>query len=211
MSESLSESPVVVLGAGGHGKVVVSTLQAAGIQVSEVWDDDPDRWRETVLGVPVKGPIAARARAVPGHPAILGIGDNRTRQRFAEELSLEWMTVVHPGAVVHPSVRLGAGTAVFAGAVVQPDARVGRHVIVNTCASIDHDSEVGDFVHLAPGCRLGGDVHVEEGALVGLGAVVLPGRTVGGWATVGAGSAVVRNAPPERTVLGVPARPIPAS
>lgn len=200
---------IVVVGAGGHGKVVVATLQAAGHLVAEIWDDDPERWGCTVLGIPVLGPIQTRSTRAPKRPAVLGIGDNQTRRRFAE-LPLTWISAIHPGAIVHPSARVGDGTVVFAGAVVQPEATLGRHVLVNTGALIDHDCRLGDYVHLAPGARLAGEVRIDEGALIGMGASVLPGRVVGEWSTVGAGSVVQRDVAPGSTVVGVPARALPA-
>lgn len=204
----MNENGVVVVGAGGHGKVVVATLQAAGGRVAELWDDDPERWGAEVLGVPVHGPIAERAAESPGRPAVLALGDNRTRRRFATELPLSWIAAIHPDAVVHPSVSPGVGTVVFAGAVIQPDAVLGRHVIVNTGASVDHDCRIGDFVHLGPGVHLAGEVRVEDGAVIGVGAAVIPGRAIGAWATVGAGAVVTREVAPEDTVVGIPARSV---
>lgn len=202
----MAKRGVIVIGAGGHGKVVVATLQAAGRPVLEVWDDDPERSGGELLGVPVVGPIAERISGAEGRRAVLGIGDNRTRQRLASDLPLVWTSIVHPKAVVHPSVWLGEGTVVFAGAVVQPDAVLGRHAILNTGATVDHDCAIGDFAHIAPGSHLSGEISVGEGAFLGIGVAVLPGRTVGAWATVGAGAVVVRDVPAAATVAGVPAR-----
>lgn len=202
----MSQQGVIVVGAGGHGKVVVATLQAAGRTVAEVWDDDPGKAGGELLGVPVVGPIAERIAEAEGRQAVLGIGDNRIRRRLAADLPLTWISAVHPSAVVHSSVRVGEGTVVFAGAVVQPDAVLGRHAIVNTGATVDHDCGIGDFVHVAPGVHLAGEVSVGEGAVLGIGVKVLPGRTVGAWATVGAGSVVVHDVPAEATVAGIPAR-----
>lgn len=196
---------LVVLGAGGHGKVVVATLDAAGRPATTIYDDDPDTHGTELLGVPVVGPLAD----VAGHPeleAILGIGDNAVRQRVARGLSLRWISAVHPRAHVHPSVEIGEGTVVFAGAVVQPEARLGRHVIVNTGATVDHDCEIGDFAHVGPGAHLGGNVRVGRRALVGVGASVRTGVRIGDGATVGAGAAVVSDVEPDTTVVGVPAR-----
>lgn len=195
----------MVLGGGGHGKVVISTLQAAGWEVTAVYDDAEARWGGEVLGVPVRGPVeAAREAEVDG--GVVAVGDNRSRQAVAGRVELPWITVVHPAAVVHPSVGLGIGTVVFAGAVIQPDTEIGAHGIVNTGASVDHDCRLGDFVHVAPGCRLAGGVVVGDGALLGIGSAVVPDASVGAWAVLGAGATAVRPVPAGATFVGVPAR-----
>ena len=197
-----------LVGAGGHAKVVLSTVLEAGLSVDGLFDDDPQKQGVDILGVPVIGTVSDAKRKGPAR-GVLAIGDNRTRYRLAQELlGWEWLTVVHPKAYVHPSVRLGPGTVVFAGTIVQPEVRIGAHVIVNTGATVDHDCLVGDFVHIAPGAHLAGNVMISEGALIGMGAVVLPGIKVGAWAVVGAGAVVVEDVPPRVTVVGVPARPL---
>lgn len=194
----------LVVGAGGHAKVVLATLDALGVPVAGVLDDAPAS--DEVLGVRVLGPVALLADHAG--PAVLAIGSNAVRQRLAEAYSqVDWLTAVHPSAVVHASVRIGAGSLVAAGAVVQPDAVIGRHVILNTGATVDHDSRVGDFAHVAPGVHLSGGVTVGEGGFLGVGSCAIPGVTVGAWATVGAGAAVVRDLPARTTSVGVPARP----
>jgi sugar O-acyltransferase (sialic acid O-acetyltransferase NeuD family) len=203
-----SPSPrgVVVVGAGGHAKVVISTLQEAGIEIAALVDDDPGKVGETLLGVRVVGLPAERLSG--GAPrAVIAVGDNPQRRAVAERFPhVEWCSVVHPRAFMHPSVRLGPGTVVFAGAIIQPDTRIGPHVIVNTGATVDHDCEIGGFVHIAPGVHLSGGVTVGEGALLGIGSCVRPGGVVGSWATVGAGAAVVGTIPDGVVAVGVPAR-----
>ena len=196
--------PVVVIGAGGHAKVVIAALRAAGRQVVGCAVRDAADARGAMLGVPLihEGALPADVELV------LGVGDNRLRERLAAKLPGPWTTCVHPAATVAEGVVIGAGTVVCAGAVVQPGARIGAHSIVNTCASVDHDCVVGDFVHVAPGARLAGDVVVDDGALVGVGAAVAPARRVGAWSIVGVGAAVVRDVTPSTTVVGVPARRI---
>lgn len=205
----MNRGRAVVLGAGGHAKVVIATLQAAGWEVAGVFDDDEATWGGELLGLPLLGPLEA-ARELEPDGAVVAVGRNRQRQEVTTRLDLPWISVAHPSAVVHESVRLGPGTVVFAGAVIQPDAVVGAHAIVNTAASVDHDCRLADFVHVAPGVRLAGGVVVEEGALLGIGSAVVPGIHVGAWATVGAGAAVVRNVACGATVAGVPARPLAA-
>ena len=197
----------VVLGAGGHAKVVVATLQACGFEVAAVFDDDPSRSGDSVLGVRVEGPTD-RAREVEGALAVIAVGHNEARGALARRHpSLRWLTAAHPRAFVHPSVSIGPGTVVCAGAIIQPDTRIGAHVIVNTGARIDHDCVVEDLAHVAPGASIAGGVSIGEGTLVGIGSCVIPGVSIGPWTTVGAGAAVVGDTPGGRTLIGVPARP----
>ncbi len=196
--------PLFVVGAGGHGKVVVAALLALGREVAAVLDDDPSKWGGRLLGVPVEGPVAERVRR--GGSGVLGIGDNRARRRLAAALDLAWESVVHPAARVDPSVRVGAGAVICAGAILQPDARVGAHAVVNTGARVDHDCRIGDFAHVAPGAALAGEVHLGEGALVGVGSAVAPGVAIGAWATLGAGSLARSDLGAGAVAAGVPAR-----
>jgi sugar O-acyltransferase (sialic acid O-acetyltransferase NeuD family) len=200
----MSNSGVAVLGAGGHGKVVASTLMAAGHKLIGFYDDNPQTWGTYIFNVPVVGPINEVTSENCSH-AILGIGSNKIRKRLAEQLDLNWITVVHPFAWVHPEVSLGIGTVVCAGAIVQPYSRIGSHVILNTKASVDHDCYVGDYVHMALS-HLAGEASAEEGAFLALGSIVFPGVHVGAWATLSAGSVAMKNVPPNTTVAGIPAR-----
>jgi sugar O-acyltransferase (sialic acid O-acetyltransferase NeuD family) len=193
---------VVVIGAGGHGKVVVSTLQAAGYDVTSIYDNNPKLWGTKILGVPVVGPVSQLEKNTRNIVAICGIGDTTIRQRIVESLNVEWMSVVHPRAFVHRSVRIGKGTVVFAGAVIQPDATIGDHVIVNTCASIDHDCRIGNFVGIGPGAHLSGTIVVEDRSLLGTGCSVLPNLRIGSDSIVGGGTVVINDVPSGTTIVG---------
>ena len=194
--------PIIVIGAGGHGKVVVSTLQAAGFIVDAVYDDNPALWGNSILGVPIRGPIG-ELEAKPGKfRGIIGIGNAKLRQSLARSLEIEWMTAIHPSAVVHPSVVLGKGSVIFAGAVLQPDVIVGQHAIVNTSASLDHDCVIGNFVGIGPGTHLSGTVRINDRSLLGTGCSVLPNMEIDSDVTVGAGTVVIHNLPRGCTVVG---------
>jgi len=198
---------VIVVGGGGHAKVVVSTLKAVGTRVEAVFDDRPALWGQKVLGVPVRGPVA-ELEAAPGLRAVIAVGDNHTRRQLVGRLDLQWVRVVHPHAYVHDSVVLGEGTVVLAGAVIQPDSTIGAHCIVNTAATIDHDCTIGDFVHLAPGVRLAGGVRVSDGVLMGIASTALPNVAIGQSATVGASATVIHDVPPGVVAVGTPARTV---
>ncbi len=198
---------VYVIGASGHGKVVVATLQAAGAVVAGVLDDDPAKHGLTVMGVPVPGPSEMAIDSA--HAVVIAVGSNATRKKIADSLHgrVAWSKAVHPGATVHPSVEIGEGTVIFAGTVIQPDSVVGRHVIINTGATVDHDCQVSDYAHVAPGARVAGDVRLGEGVFMGVGACTIQGVHIGEWATLGAGAVAVRDVPAGVTAVGVPARP----
>jgi UDP-perosamine 4-acetyltransferase len=197
-------SELVIVGAGGHAKVAISTAREAGWNVKAVYDDDSAKLGSNLLGVPVVGDIAAASSSkVRG---IIAIGNNKKRSQISEQLALEWATLIHPRAYVHDSVVLGAGTVVFAGAIIQPDAVIGDHCILNTGCSIDHDCRIGSFVHIAPGTRLAGEVSLGDGVLMGIGSAALPQTNVGGWSTVGAGSTVTTTLGPNITAVGSPAK-----
>ena len=203
----------LIVGAGGHGKVVLDILRAGGHHrpVGFV-DADPRLHGTTVGGLPVLGGVHQLRRLVGPHKlvaAVIAIGDNRARAGYADAVTdagLRLTTAVHPSAVVAESAVLGVNVVVAAGAIVCAEARVGDHAIVNTAATVDHECEIGPGVHVCPGAHLAGRVRVEAGALIGLGASVIQCLRIGAGATVGAGAVVIRDVPPGVTVVGVPAR-----
>ncbi|MBI4773107.1 MAG: acetyltransferase [Deltaproteobacteria bacterium] len=199
------DKSVIVVGAGGHAKVVISTLREAGYTVPAAYDDDEAKWGKDVLGVPILGPIRCLETATNNLRAVIAVGENLLRKTISKRLFLNWVSVIHPKAYVHESANLGAGTVVFAGAVIQPEADIGEHVIVNTGATIDHDCRIGSYAHLGPGAHLSGGVEIGEGVLLGISSAVLPGMRVGQWSVVGGGGVVIRNVPSNVKVAGVPA------
>lgn len=204
---------LLVIGAGGHGRVVASVAEASGRRVVGFVDDDASLVGRSIDGIPVLGGTWEAAAIIAQHAAptqaVIGVGDNRVREALANRLSLPWATLMHPFSWVHHSATLGPGTVVCAGTIIQPGARIGRHVILNTSTGIEHDCVVGDHAHLAV-THLAGAVMVGEGAFLGVGAKVVPRVRIGAWATVGAGAVVIRDVPPGVTVVGVPAaqRPV---
>lgn len=197
---------VVIIGGGGHAKVIIAMLRVRGYQPIAVLDDAETLWGTQLLGVPVSGPVGSiDANSVDC--AVIGIGNNHVRRELASRVKLPWLTVIHPTAWVDVSVVLGAGTVVFAGAIVQPGTTIGEHVIINTGATVDHDCSLGNFVHIAPGTHLAGNVSVGEGTFMGISSAAIPGVSIGRWTTIGAGAVAVRDIPDNVVAYGVPARP----
>lgn len=202
-------SGILIIGAGGHGKVVADILLRQSMPVLGFLDDDPTSWGTSRLGLPVLGAIDTFWNYSP-EGLVMGIGSNMMRREIVGRLgSLAhdlWQPAIHPEAVIALSVSVGRGTVVAAGAVVNPDTYLGDYGIINTGATVDHDCHIGDFVHIAPGAHIAGGVRISEGALLGIGSVAIPGSAIGEWATVGAGAVVLDNIPDHAVAIGVPAR-----
>ncbi len=208
---------LVIVGAGGHGQVMCDVALRAAERGSDARvvafvDDRTELHGRKVLGVPVAGAIDSLAR-VPHDAVIVAIGENLMRKKITGMLRAageKFATLVHPSAVIAPDASIAEGVMVCAGAVVNTGTRVGSHSILNTGCTIDHHNTIDSFVHIAPGVHTGGDVFIGEGVLIGIGATVMPGRRIGHWAVVGAGSLVYSDVPLGTTVVGIPARPLVA-
>jgi sugar O-acyltransferase (sialic acid O-acetyltransferase NeuD family) len=203
---------VVIIGAGGHGRVVLDILQARGKhRVVGFLDADAALVGSVVEGLPVLGAInqISRLRQQKIRGAIVAIGDNRVRVSYAALLAehgLALVTAIHPAAVIAKSAVIGHNAVVAAGAVVAASAKVADSAILNTSCVVDHECEIEAGAHICPGALLAGRVRVGAGAFVGLGAKVLPCLTVGKAAVVGAGAVVLQDVPEGCTAVGVPAR-----
>lgn len=209
MSPTLDIGGVVIIGGGGHAKVVIESLRAAGKTAAVIVDADPTP-RE-VLGVPVVGDdLKLPALREQGFSELfVAIGSNRLRQKLggkARELGFTLVNAIHPSAVISPSARIGEGVAVMAGVAINADSRIGDLAIVNTGAVVDHDCDLGAACHLGPASALAGGVTVGERAFLGVGARVIPGVTIGADTVVGAGGVVVRDLPDAVLAIGVPVK-----
>ncbi len=193
---------VLLLGAGGHGVVVLALARALGWQVAGVCDPalSPGTTWE---GLPVLDEDTALSARDPGATQLLNGLGKMPGSAARAALQARWTArgfafpaLVHPAAWVAPGTDLAPGAQVMAGAVVQPRCRIGAGAIVNTGARLDHDGTLGDDVHLAPGATLCGGVTVGEGAFIGAGATVIQGLTIGPRALVPAGATVLHDIPP---------------
>jgi sugar O-acyltransferase (sialic acid O-acetyltransferase NeuD family) len=203
---------VVILGAGGHGRVVLDILRTAAVHHPVGFiDADTSRSGTDVDGVPVLGPVnmLAKLRRQDVRGAIVAIGDNRVRATYAElvlQSNLELINAIHPSAIVSGTAKLGMNLMIAAGAIVSTDVHLAESVVVNTGAIVDHECRVGQAVHISPGVVLAGRVQVGEGAFIGIGARVTPCMKLGAHSTIGAGAVVIEDVLAHATVVGVPAR-----
>ncbi len=203
--------PVLIVGGGGHAKVVIDALRALGYSDAQLFivDDDPARQGRTLLSIVVRAPSAELRLA--GGWFHVAIGDCAARARTAQSFraaGLRALSVVHPAARIAGSARLAGGSFVAAGAIVGPDAALEDDCIVNHNAVVDHDCRIGLSCHVAPGATLGGGVSLGARVLVGAGASVLPGLSLGDDCVLGAGGVLLDDLPQRCTAVGVPALPL---
>lgn len=197
---------LVIIGAGGHGKVVADIAAKSGYEIVGFLDENPTIG--TCCGYPILGGVEQIVRYRDECCFVIAIGSNEARCAIAAQYDVEWTTLIHPAAVVGAGVTIGVGTVVMATAVISPAATVGAHCIINTGAVVEHDSCVGNFVHIAPKVALGGTVCVGDGSQIGIGACVKNNITITENVQVGAGAAVIHSIEESGTYAGVPARRI---
>lgn len=202
--------PVIVVGGGGHAKVLIDTISRTGTRLLGYVDSKPGG---KLAGADHLGNDEYILRQSPTEIRLInGVGVSKTCQarrgiyeRFSAK-GFEFQTVIHPSAIIACGVKIGPGAQLMAGAVIQPDVSIGADAIVNTNASVDHDCFVGHHVHIAPGAVLSGNVTIGDCVFIGAGAVVIQGRSVGAGAIVAAGAVIIRDVPEGFIAIGVPGR-----
>jgi len=204
---------VLILGAGGHGRVVLDILlQGNTHSVVGFLDSNPDIHGRRIDGIPVLGSIDDLTTIAADSEAdgvIIAIGDNGVRRGLARQVEATGLTLfnaIHPSATIARSATLGRNVVVAAGAVVCAHCQIGDSVILNTGCIVDYQTMIGEGTHICPGVRIGGRVKVEPGTFVGIGATIIPKVTLGCESIIGAGAVVIDDVPSLATVVGVPAR-----
>lgn len=196
----------ILVGAGGHAKVILDILRAQTKNVVGVLDDNKTG---DFQGIPILGTISNfRIDDFRHMKYIIAIGDNKDRFKSTIELerfSIQYGTAIHPSAIIGSNVSIGKGTVVMPNSVINHSSIIGKHTIVNTSSTIDHDCYVSDYTHISPGVHLAGGVKVGRGTHIGIGANVIENLNIGRNSIIGAGSVVVRNIPDYVKVAGVPA------
>lgn len=179
---------MILYGASGHCKVIIDILEANGVPIDYVVDDNPEL--SSLLSYEVK------RNSGKYDEAIIAIGSCQIRKQVVDSLDVaNYPTAIHPTAIVSPRTTIGEGTVVMQGAIVQSCAEIGKHCIVNTGASVEHDAKLADYVHIAPHATVTGGVEIGEGTWIGAGTVIKQGVRIGSWCMIGAGSVVVDDIP----------------
>jgi len=207
-----NQSRLVILGAGGHGKVVAETALSAGFEIIGFLDDNRDKHRKKILGIPVLGGTELIKDLIERNLVdygIVAIGNNIIRAKLYYkllEIGIEPATIVHPASYIAKGTSIGRGTVIFAGAIVQPGSIIGDNVIVNTGASIDHDNKILHHSCINPQATLAGGVKVGYYSTIHTNATITPYVKIGNNSVIGAGSVILKDVGDNEIVVGVPGR-----
>ncbi len=195
------QKQVIIIGAGGHGRVLRDIVERSG-DVFLGFLDDSEKG-EDVLGKTEDCTRFAEAEF------IIGIGDNAIREKITKtHPALSYYTAIDPSAVISPRAKIGKGTCIMPGVVINAGAAVGDHTIINTNATVEHDVEIENYVHVSPGAVLLGGAKIGEHTHIGGGAVIRNYISISGGCTIGMGAAVTKRIEEAGVYVGVPARKI---
>lgn len=201
---------VIIIGAGGHARVIADIVKSSGDNLVGFLDDNMD----------IQGNVIFEDKIVLGTTKeediekykdnyfIIGIGSNRVRKLISEKYpNLKYYTAIHPSSIIGSEVSINEGTAIMAGTIINTGTVVGKHCIVNTSSSLDHDNILEDYVHISPGSHLAGTVKINEGTWICAGVTIINNITIGKNNIIGAGATVIRNIVEENsTFIGVPVK-----
>ena len=185
---------LLIVGAGGHGKVCADIAEKIGYEVFFADDNPPASFPYPIIG---------GSDVEWNGDCFIGIGNADIREKLTAGRKM--VTLIHPNAVIGNRVKVGVGTVVMAGAVINSDAVIGDGVIINTCASVDHDCRIDDYVHVSVGAHVAGTVTIGKSTWVGAGATVKNNVNICGGCMIGAGAVVLKNITQSGTYVGVPA------
>ena len=199
---------VVIIGAGGHGKVIADIIEKSGDNVIGFLDDNNDV--KIYKNYKLLGKISDCTKLQKEDSSlhfVIAIGNNYTRKRIGE-YDLNYYTAIHPNAVISETAIIDVGTVIMANACINPDSNIGKHCIINTGAIIEHDNTIEDYVHISPNATLCGTVKIGKFSHIGAGAVIRNNICIVSNCVVGIGAVVVKNIEDEGIYLGVPVKKI---
>jgi sugar O-acyltransferase (sialic acid O-acetyltransferase NeuD family) len=206
---------IIVIGGGGHAKVLIDILQMTNMNIIGILDADSALSGQDVLGVPVIGTDDDIKNYSPDKVMLVnGLGSidiPLVRKNIFYQFKakgFEFHSVIHESAIISHHVKWGEGCQIMAGSIIQPGSILGDNIIINTGVTVDHDCQIEDHTHLAPGVVLSGNVRIEEECHVGTRAVILQGLHIAKKSLVGAGAVVIHSIAAHSRVVGIPAKEI---
>lgn len=198
---------VIIIGAGGHAKVIAEIILKSGDNVVGFLDDKNDLQNKIIY---INKKVIGTTKDINKYKDcyfIIGIGNNAIRKKINEENNLKLYTAIHPSAIIAQDVEIGEGTVIMPGVVINPGTKIGKNCIINTSSSLDHDNLIEDYVHISPGSHLAGTVKIGESTWICTGVIVKNNITIEKDNVIGAGSVVIKDIlDTNSTYVGIPAK-----
>lgn len=213
---------VAIFGASGFGREVMPLARqqwAAGGETHQLVFVDDHPAAAHCNGHPVLTYDQWLAQPGSSWHINIAIANSTVRQKLSERCradGVRFFEVRAANVVQLDDVQMQEGAILCGFVHLTSNLRIGQHFHANIYSYVAHDCVIGDFVTFAPGVMCNGNVHVEDHAYIGTGAVIKQGQpgkplVIGRGAVVGMGAVVTKSVPPGVTVVGNPARPIDRS
>ena len=207
---------VIIIGASEHAKVIVDIFEKEGHTNIVGFVDSNKQIGSEHAGYPILGNeeiISELLNKYPGCKLFIAIGDNWTRKQVKDKIDTlvpktEYISAIHPSAIIGKNVVIGNGVAIMAGAIINPYSQIDSFSIINTRSSVDHDCIIGKFSNLAPGVTLGGNVKIGEYTAISIGAIITHGTNIGDQVIIGAGALLLNDCEDNAVMYGTPAKKI---
>jgi len=209
----MAKKKIVLIGGGGHCKVVISMLNKLD-EFEIVGIVDNYKVRSLISGIKIIG-IDDDLKDIYKSGiryALITVGstkDNAKKYRLfnmAREIGYEFPVIISPEAIVDESVKIGEGTVIMPGSIINIDSSIGKNCIINTGAIIEHDCKIENHCHIAPGVHISGEANIGELSFLGIGATIIQGIKIGKNVTIGAGSVVIKDISDNVIAVGNPAK-----
>jgi sugar O-acyltransferase (sialic acid O-acetyltransferase NeuD family) len=191
---------IMIIGGGGHAKVLLEILKRLQCDVYAVVAPDIDKKSRLfkdlkyyvsdaeVLNYSTDQVILVNGvGSLPGSTLRKSIFDKFSR------IGYEFLTVVSDLAIVSSFSTLGMGVQIMPGAIINTDTSIGANSIINSGAIVEHDCNLGHNNHIAPGAVLSGGVVAGNYVHVSTGAIIIQGINIGDHATIGAGATLTHD------------------
>lgn len=200
---------VIIIGAGGHGKVIADIVIKNKDIVIGFLDDSFEKGTAIISNYKVLGKISDcnQLNTEEVH-FIIAIGNNEIRKNIAEKYNLKYYTAIHPTATIGMNVKIKNGTTIMANACINSNTSIGNHAIINTGAIIEHDNVIGDYTHISPNATLCGTVEIGTLTHIGASATIINNKKITHSCIIGAGTVVVNDINESGTYVGCPAKKI---
>lgn len=208
----MNEKPVIIIGNGGHARVLVDTLL---LHNRKIIGYTAPREEENSYNLSYIGKdqeiLNYSPKEVELVNAIGSISNTSLREKLFKEFKSQgyfYSSIIHPSAIIASTVELGEGVQILAGTVIQPFAKIDDNTIINTSATVEHDCKISRHCHIAPGSILSGSINIGEGTHIGTGATIIQNIRIGKNVLIGAGSLVLRDVLDNKVFYGTPAKEV---